>query len=265
MSRIDVLPELRQLMGAMLFAAKKPLTAAEIRRVLQQVAEQRGGPYRDYAKLKPKEIEDAVRALGQELGESRLGFQINEMAKGFRLENDAACGPWLRQLLEKGKAPRLSRPALETLAIIAYRQPAARSEIEAVRGVAVDQIVRNLLEMQLVRVVGRSELPGRPWLFGTTQKFLEHFGLKSLDELPGVDELRRLAPAPAGPDPGGQADPQLELAVGGEAESNGDAADPPAPAPDQADEEEEEEEDLYEDEDEDEDEDEEAGRIDLAD
>ena len=95
-------------------------------------------------------------------------------------------------MLQKGRGARLSLPALETLAIVAYRQPCVRSEIEAVRGVAVDAILKNLLEMQLVRVIGRSELPGRPWMFGTTQKFMEHFGLKSLDDLPGTDELRRM-------------------------------------------------------------------------
>jgi segregation and condensation protein B len=80
---------------------------------------------------------------------------------------------------------------LETLSIIAYRQPVQRSEIESVRGVAADSIVRNLLEMGLVKVVGRSDLPGKPWLYGTTQAFLEHFGLNSLDELPGMAEMRR--------------------------------------------------------------------------
>ena len=108
------------------------------------------------------------------------------------MENDANCGPWLRTMLQKGRGTRLSLPALETLAIIAYRQSCVRSEIEAVRGVAVDAILKNLLDLQLVRVVGRSELPGRPWMFGTTQKFMEHFGLKNLDDLPGTDELRRI-------------------------------------------------------------------------
>ncbi len=192
LTAVEVLPELRQILGAMLFAAKKPLSVTEIKRVLQEVAKNIGGPYKDFTRLKPKDIEEALREVQNDLVALRVGFDISEVAKGFQLENDPSCGPWLRELLEKGKAPRLSRPALETLAIIAYRQPATRGEIEAVRGVAVDQIVRNLLEMQLVRVVGRSELPGRPWLFGTTQKFLEHFGLKNIDELPGVDELRRL-------------------------------------------------------------------------
>jgi segregation and condensation protein B len=89
---------------------------------------------------------------------------------------------------------RLSKPALETLAIVAYRQPCLRSEIEEVRGVTVDAVLRRLIDMQLVRVVRRSELPGRPWLFGTTQKFLEHFGINSIDDLPGSSELKRAMP-----------------------------------------------------------------------
>ena len=187
-----VLPELKQIIGAMLFVRKEPLTVAEIRRVLSSTAERRGGITSDFAKANEELIREAVDALGRELAERKMGFHVIEVAGGFRLENDANCGPWLRVMLQKGRGARLSLPALETLASVAYRQPCVRSEIEAVRGVAVDAILKNLLEMQLVRVVGRSEMPGRPWLFGTTQKFMEHFGLKSLDDLPGTDELRRL-------------------------------------------------------------------------
>lgn len=186
------LPELKQIIGAMLFVRKEPLAAAEIRRVLAATAERRGGITADFAKASEAQVREAVDALGRELAERKAGFHVIEVAGGYRLENDANCGPWLRVMLQKGRGARLSLPALETLAIIAYRQPCVRSEIEAVRGVAVDAILRNLLEMQLIRVVGRSELPGRPWMFGTTQKFMEHFGLKSLDDLPGTDELRRL-------------------------------------------------------------------------
>lgn len=186
------LPELKQIIGAMMFVRKEPLTVAEIRRVLTSTAERRGGVTADFAKANEKQVREAVAELERELSERKLGFHILEVAGGWRLENDANCGPWLRVMLQKGRGTRLSLPALETLAIIAYRQPCVRSEIEAVRGVAVDAILRNLLEMQLIRVIGRSELPGRPWMFGTTQKFMEHFGLKSLDDLPGTDELRRL-------------------------------------------------------------------------
>ena len=187
-----VLPDLKQIIGAMLFVRKEPLTVEEIRRVLTATAERRGGITSDFAKANEALIREAVDELSRDLVERKAGFHVTEVAGGWRLENDANCGPWLRTLLQKGRGTRLSLPALETLAIIAYRQPCVRSEIEAVRGVAVDQILRNLMEMQLVRVIGRSELPGRPWMYGTTQKFMEHFGLKSLDDLPGTDELRRM-------------------------------------------------------------------------
>ena len=221
-----VLPELKQIIGAMLFVRKEPLTAAEIRRTLAATAERRGGITADFAKAGEELVREAVDQLARDLAERKAGFHVIEVAGGWRLENDANCGPWLRTMLQKGRGARLSLPALETLAIIAYRQPCVRSEIEAVRGVAVDAILRNLLEMQLIRVVGRSELPGRPWMFGTTQKFMEHFGLKSLDDLPGTDELRRLeaeqnARRAKAPEPAGAPD-QLSLsAIEEEAVSGG--------------------------------------------
>ena len=195
MSDVNVLPELKQIVGALLFVSKQPLSVADICRVLKQVAEVWGGNTKDFAAATEEDIQGALDQLRADLAEKRLGVHVTEVANGFRFENDASCGPWLRHLLERGKPTRLSRPALETLAIIAYRQPILRSEIEAVRGVQVDQIIRNLLEMQLIKIVGRSELPGRPWQFGTTQKFLEHFGLKNLMDLPGIEELRRMEEA----------------------------------------------------------------------
>ena len=192
MSDVNVLPELKQLIGAMLFVSKQPLTLGAMRRALQQVAEKEGGAARDFAKATESDLAAALEALKLEMESRNLGFHVAEVAHGFKLENDVNCGPWLRQLLEKGRTAHLSRPALETLAIIAYRQPATRAEIEAVRGVAVDSLIHNLLELQLIKVVGRSELPGKPWQYGTTQAFLEHFGLRAIDDLPGVEELRRM-------------------------------------------------------------------------
>jgi segregation and condensation protein B len=192
MSEVEQIPELKQILGAMLFAAKEPVSMTQMQHIFAQTAEQYGGITKDFAAVTEDLLKTAIAELNDTLTRSTVGMHIREVANGYRLVNDANCGPWLRILLEKGKATRLSRPALETLAIIAYRQPVIRSEIEAVRGVAVDQIIRNLLDLQLIRVVGRSDLPGRPWLFGTTQKFLEHFGIKSLSDLPGTEELRRL-------------------------------------------------------------------------
>jgi segregation and condensation protein B len=192
MSDVDVLPELKQIVGALMFVSKQPLSVTDIRRVLVQVAEVWGGNTKDFAGATEADLQVVIDRLRADLAEKHLGLHVTEVANGFRFENDSSCGPWLRHLLERGRPSRLSRPALETLAIIAYRQPVLRSEIEAVRGVQVDQIIRNLLEMQLIKIVGRSELPGRPWQFGTTQKFLEHFGLKNLTDLPGIEELRRM-------------------------------------------------------------------------
>lgn len=192
MSSIEVLPELKQIIGSLLFAAKKPLTSKEIRKVLTDAGSSYGGPYEQFAGIKEDEIVAAVSELTAELSRGGSGLCIAEVAHGYRLQNEINCGPWVRTLLDKDKTARLSKPALETLAIIAYRQPILRSEIESVRGVAVDQVLRNLVEMQLVKVTGRSDLPGRPWLFGTTQRFLEHFGLRALDEMPGMEELKRM-------------------------------------------------------------------------
>jgi segregation and condensation protein B len=192
MSEVEVMPELKQIVGAMLFAAKAPLALAEMRKILLQTGEVYGGEYKEFAKLKETDIAAAVQQLAADLIQARAGVHVSEVASGFRLNNDAGCGPWLRILLDKGRAQRLSKPALETLAIIAYRQPVTRGEIEGVRGVAVDAIIRNLMELQLIKIVGRSELPGRPWLFGTTQKFLESFGLKNMDDMPSIQELKRI-------------------------------------------------------------------------
>ncbi|MFH0909753.1 MAG: SMC-Scp complex subunit ScpB [bacterium] len=192
MTDVQVIPEIKQILGAMLFAAKAPLTVAEMRRVFREVAEEQGGPAKDFGEVTEKGICEALEQLQRDFEAARLGVHVVEVANGFRLQNDETCGIWLRHLLERGRGNRLTKPALETLAIIAYRQPCSRAEIEAVRGVAVDQIVRNLMDLQIIKIVGRSELPGRPWLFGTTQKFLEYFGLKNVNDLPGVEELRRM-------------------------------------------------------------------------
>jgi segregation and condensation protein B len=192
MTDIQVLPELKQIIGALIFGAKTPVTLAEMKRTLQQVAEHEGGPYKDFGQVSDDDIAAALDSLRRDLDASHCGIHVAEVANGYRMENDGASGIWLRYLLDKGRGNRLTKPALETLAIIAYRQPCTRGEIEAVRGVAVDQIVRNLMDLQLIKILGRSDLPGRPWLFGTTQRFLEYFGLKNVNDLPGVEELRRM-------------------------------------------------------------------------
>jgi len=194
-STVDILPELKQIVGALLFAAREPLTVKRIRRAMIETGNGFSGPYEQYAKATDKQIEGALEQFREDLERAKVGLGVALVAGAYRLQNDAACGPFVRALLEKNQVMRLSKPALETLAIVAYRQPCLRSEIEEVRGVSVDAVLRKLIDMQLVRVVRRSELPGRPWLFGTTQKFLEHFGINRIEDLPGSQELRRAMPA----------------------------------------------------------------------
>ena len=141
----------------------------------------------------PAEVRKAVEEVRERLAAAGVGFELAEVGGGYRLMSSAACGPWLRQMLSKGRATVLSRPAIETLAIVAWRQPVSRSEIESVRGVNAGHVIKALMEMGLVRIVGRSDLPGRPFLFGTTPAFLEHFGLASLADLEKIEGARDLA------------------------------------------------------------------------
>ena len=175
-------PTLRQVVGAMIFGGNRPLTVREIRTCLAEMEGENGEdgvPHRD---VTPAQVKAVLTEIEVALRDAGLGFLMCEVAGGFRLQSDPSSGPWLRRLLNR-KSNRLSRPALETLAIVACRQPVAKAEIERIRGVSVDHIIKMLMEMQLVKIVGRSELPGRPFLYGTTHSFLEHFGLSDLKTL----------------------------------------------------------------------------------
>ena len=181
---------LPRVIGALVFAARKPVTVSELSGIL--AAEGPGGSAdAPLASVSDKDIRAALDGIRDELEARPIGIHLVESAQGFRYQTDPAGGLWVRRMLNLDKPARLSKPALETLAIIAYRQPVTRAEIESVRGVAVDAMLRNLLEAQLVRIVGRSDLPGRPLLYGTTQLFLEHFGLSSVNHLPGIEQLAR--------------------------------------------------------------------------
>ncbi len=190
-------PDLRRVIGALIYGAPEPVTVKSLRKILRNVAasetaaatESEDNP--PFSDISENEVREAIDGLRRDLEDRPAGIQLVEIAEGYRFFTDPECAPWMRHVLQTEKPARLSPPALETLAIIAYRQPVARSEIEGVRGVSVDHVVRNLMELQLVRIVGRSELPGKPMLYGTTQRFLDHFGLKELRDLPGVTELAR--------------------------------------------------------------------------
>jgi segregation and condensation protein B len=194
-----------------------------MRKCLETVGESAGGGAAVFAGARESDMRQALDELRADLDRAHCGFHLAEVAGGFKLQSDPACGAWLRQLLNIGRPQRLSRPALETLAIVAYRQPVAKADIEKIRGVNVDYVIKMLMEMQLVRISGRSELPGRPFLYGTTQKFLEHFGLKGLDDLADMEPM--LA---SGPRFQKRASRQAELDL----RSDGGAGGEPTPAED---------------------------------
>jgi segregation and condensation protein B len=160
---------------AVLFLAREPLSS----RKLAKLANLADG----------SEARQLVRGLQSRYDRSRRAFQVEEVAGGFQMLTRLQFAPWIRQWSGANSAVRLTGPALETLAIVAYRQPVLRAEVEAIRGVACDEILRQLMERELLRIVGRSSELGRPILYGTTRRFLELFGLKSLDDLPPSRQL----------------------------------------------------------------------------
>lgn len=196
---------LTQVIEALLFAAQKPLTARELRAAIKGAGAEDELLPNEFARTKEPEVAAALEQLKIELVQQGRAFQLAEKAEGWQLVSDPAYGPWVRQLFPAAKPARLTPPSLETLAIVAYRQPITRADIEAVRGVAVDGVLQNLMERGLVKIGGRAEVPGRPLLYETTQFFLEHFGLRDLDELPNAEELRTrylpTAPRPEAPAP----------------------------------------------------------------
>ena len=164
-----------QIVEAVLFASDAPLKAEEIARADGSLDEDM--------------VEEAIRALQAQYGDSERSFQVVELAEGFQILTRAEFAPYLERFDTVPRPSRLSGPALETLAIIAYRQPIGRIEIEYVRGVACGGVIRTLQDRALVDVVARGEGIGRPLLYGTTQRFLNHFGFRSIDDLPRAEEL----------------------------------------------------------------------------
>jgi len=182
---------LSQVIEALLFSAQKPLSARELVSAIKGAGDADELMPNEFARTTEAQVAAALEQLKIEYIEQNRAFQLAEKAEGWQLVSDPAYAPWLRQLFPAAKPARLTPPSLETLAIVAYRQPITRADVEAVRGVAVDGVLQSLMERGLVKIAGRAEVPGRPLLYETTQFFLEHFGLRALDELPNAEELRR--------------------------------------------------------------------------
>jgi segregation and condensation protein B len=169
---------LKSAVEAMLFASEKPLLIEQIRKALNN--------------LEGNEIRKILEELKSDYELSNRGIRIVEIAGGFQIITAPIFASFLKKLFKDRNTEKLSRPALETLAIIAYKQPLTRVEIESLRNVNVDGVMKNLQDKNLIRITGRKKVPGRPFVYGTTRQFLEYFGLKSLEELPKMEEFSAL-------------------------------------------------------------------------
>lgn len=174
---IDV-RELKAILEAILFVSPEPVPVARLISILGTVAK--------------AEVVQALELLTHDLDQAGRGVQLVQVAGGYRLVTKQEYGPWLKRMDKAKAAQKLSRSALESLAIIAYKQPLVRAEIEEIRGVETSGVLRTLCERKLVRIVGRKDVPGRPIMYGTTKFFLEHFGLQDLTQLPPLREFKEL-------------------------------------------------------------------------
>ena len=181
---------LSRVIEALLFSAQKPLSIRDLTEAVRGAGAEDEFSPNEFARVSEAEVAAALEQLKIECINQHSALQLNEKADGWQLATDPKYAQWVRQLFPAPKPARLSAPALETLAIIAYRQPITRADVEAVRGVNIDGVLQTLMERGLVKIAGRAEIPGRPLLYETTQFFLDHFGLRNLDELPNVEELR---------------------------------------------------------------------------
>lgn len=174
---IDV-RELKAILEAVLFVSPEPVPVARLMSIVGTVSK--------------AEVVQALDILAHDLDQEGRGIQLVQVAGGYRLVTKQEYGPWLKRMDKAKAAQKLSRSALESLAIIAYKQPLVRAEIEEIRGVETSGVLRTLCERKLVRIVGRKDVPGRPIMYGTTKFFLEHFGLQDLTQLPPLREFKEL-------------------------------------------------------------------------
>lgn len=226
--------ELKFILEALLFSAQKPLNAGELRDVLINAAseDEADTTVKAFKKVKESELTAALEQLAGEHETAGRSYRLVCVAGAWQFVTQPEYAAWLKALVGvKARPSRLSQPALETLAIIAYRQPLTRAEVEQIRGVNVDGVMQTLTERGLVEQTGRAEVVGRPALYSTTSLFLEYFGLKSLENLPAADELRRIVvekpPAPITADAGLATTPPEQLKQN-EAAAAPDAAPSPA-------------------------------------
>lgn len=189
-TKIALPGSLQEIVGSLLFASETPLTVGDLREAVRSVEPEEGDNaeiMEVYHTCTTREVEAALKGLGKALEVAGCGFRLVCTGGTYRMQTDASCGRYVRALLKLDRPSRLGRASLETLAIVAYRQPITKSEVEEIRGVDVSGNIKTLMDLQLIRLVGKSELPGHPFLYGTTPLFLEHFGLASLQQLNELD------------------------------------------------------------------------------
>lgn len=170
---------LKSVIEALIFVSGKPIGLEQIKKVTSVT--------------EAVSLRKIIEELRQEYESSGRGMRIVEVAGGFQMIAATNYAVFLKKLFKDRSPEKLSKPALESLAIIAYKQPLTRSEIESLRNVNVDGVMKSLLDKNLIRICGRKKIPGRPFVYGTTREFLEHFGLKSLEDLPKIEEFTAMA------------------------------------------------------------------------
>ncbi len=178
--------EIKPIIEALLFISAEPILMDRLKDILVGVEKDR--------------ILEKISSLQEEYARSNRGMQIVEVAGGYQMTTRAEMSPWIRELEKIKTASRLSQPSLETLAIIAYKQPLTRAEIESIRGVDAAGVLKTLMDRRLVKIVGRKEVAGRPLIYGTTREFLLYFGLANLTALPTLKEFSDIAEREAEPD-----------------------------------------------------------------
>lgn len=191
------IPEVSHILEALLFASERPLSLKELKELIKA----------DYSDT--DNVENILNDLKEKYAGLNKPYEIKFVAGGWTFATKPEYSPWIRKLLKEKSVLKLSPPALETLAVVAYKQPITRAEIDEIRGVESSGVIDTLLERRLIKIVGKKEALGKPLLYGTTQDFLKHFGLAHLSELPLIEDMPKNARQTANV-------PEPELPFGGE-------------------------------------------------
>ena len=190
---------IKNIVESLLFVADEPLTIDRLKQIISGA--------------QPQELREVLQELAADYAERQGGFYLNEVAGGYQIRTRTEYKEWIRRLLQP-RPQRLSKAALETLAIIAYKQPVIRSDVEHIRGVDCGGVLRVLLERKFIRVLGRKDIPGRPLIYATTKRFLEVFDLKNLKDLPTPKEIEEFGSALAeGMDEAGRQEATDEISI----------------------------------------------------